>query len=707
MGKNLSEVGPVTHVADIVYHGDKMVLPDGMEIASAIALLNQRADYLNQDVNMSETFNVFPFDGAHAIDVVLTKKFGWSPSVPTPGEMTMFGKAPDTPPALITIDVGHNETKQVPWGSFSLPGVAGLIGCDVSRDSNGRFMFQLTAEVKRKDEATIKSIFAMVREELKTNSIYRGKALKLRFRDDNGKALSMPEPKFLDVSRISENIAIYPADVQNQIRINLFAPIQRVQDCIANGIPVKRGVLLGGTYGVGKTLAAVVASKLSVDAGITYVYVPRANELADAIEFAKQYQSPACTVFCEDIDRALSGERSVKMDDILNIIDGIDTKACNLIVVLTTNSLDSINPAMLRPGRLDAVIEILPPDGAAVEKLIRLYGRESIPADTDLTAVGTVLAGNIPAVIAEVVKRAKLAQLSIQEPGTKVVSLTSEALIASAHSMASQLELLKKRTEEEGRVPVPALETAMVNTLHKALNGTFLFGVTNMNMLKEGQLWRTRSGNNAVVKAIFADGKAKVYYLDGPDVPSLFVDARYGKVAPSEICAADLTHLRNQFWTDGMPFKLGDTWLCRGGIKGVIAEIDNGDVEFPVCVQYENGHVAWLSFYGRDSLDNAEESHRDLIEKVLTLQPNTTGTEPGYQTTNATQVQVQYQWYSAVCTSDASTWTSTEIPSPTRINELLKEIQGTLERNHVPAVTKPAPPEPKKVEPDEDPWSRF
>ena len=36
-------------------------------------------------------------------------------------------------------------------------------------------------------------------------------------------------------------------------------------------------------------------------------------------------------IFCEDIDRAITGERSVEMDDILNILDGIDTKGNNLI----------------------------------------------------------------------------------------------------------------------------------------------------------------------------------------------------------------------------------------------------------------------------------------------------------------------------------------------------------------------------------------
>src|SRR5690606_20126549 len=131
----------------------------------------------------------------------------------------------------------------------------------------------------------------------------------------------------------------------------------------------------------------------AVQNGITYLYVPRADELKDAIEFAKLYQNPASVVFCEDIDRVTKGERSVAMDDILNIIDGIDTKTANIMVVLTTNHMDNINPAMLRPGRLDAVIPVTPPDAKAVERLIRVYAKGAVRADEDLAHVGATLAG--------------------------------------------------------------------------------------------------------------------------------------------------------------------------------------------------------------------------------------------------------------------------------------------------------------------------
>lgn len=464
MSKNLADAGEKSHVAEIVYHDEKMILPDGMKIDAAIDLLKRRQKFLEEEVEIRETFDVFPWDGANAIDVVLTNKFGWSAATATPG---FFGP---TPPSLISIEVDYGVTRQVPWGAFSLPGVEGLLHTNATT-KDGRFVFQLIAGVKRKEEATIKSIFKEVREYLKDNSIYKGKAIKIRFLDDNGGKLCMPEPKFMDTSAISEDMVIYPQKVQDQININLFTPIKRVVDCIKNLIPIKRGVLLGGTYGTGKTLAATVASKIAVDHGITYVYIPHADELSHAIGFAKQNQSPACVVFCEDIDRALSGERDVAMDDILNVIDGIDSKSTNVIVVLTTNDLNAINPAMLRPGRLDAVIEVLPPDAKAVEKLLRLYGGSAVDTDTDLSKAGEALAGEIPAVIAEVVKRAKLAQLSLQAPGEPVTKLSEAALVASAESMAQQLKLLKDRSAVKPR-ETSDMEHAFMALIKKSFGDT-------------------------------------------------------------------------------------------------------------------------------------------------------------------------------------------------------------------------------------------
>lgn len=454
------------HVADIVRHGEKLIIPDNMKLASAIDLIHRRMKFEEETVELNETFDAFPWDGANALEAVLVNMFGWAPSETRPGGFFQ----PPQPPQLVTIDIGPNQTKQIAWGMFSLPTVDGTITCGTGQKDGG-IRFALEATVKRKDESTIKNIFAQVRAELKANSIYRGKAIKLRFRDDNGKALKMPEPKFIDVAGIDESHLIYSKDIETAIRTSLFTPIERVPDCIANDIPIKRGVMLAGPYGTGKTMAARVASKLAVENGLTFVTILRADELDDAINFAKLYSEPATVLFCEDIDRALKGERSVKIDDILNTIDGIDSKRQNLITVLTSNHAENINPAMLRPGRLDAIIEVTAPDAEAVERLIRLYGGSAIDAETSVRDAAEELASvqTIPAVIAEVVKRAKLTQLTYQPKGTLVTKLSSEALKASAFTMRHQNELLARASAPKN--PKPTLDQAFGEVVARHVNG--------------------------------------------------------------------------------------------------------------------------------------------------------------------------------------------------------------------------------------------
>lgn len=452
-------------VADVVRLGEAITIPDGMTCEEAIDSIKRRMEYENKETVMTDTFDVFPWDGAVSLHRVLTAKYGFAEGVTIPG--TWF--SPERPPEMHNIETDYDKKELIPWGRLQVPGVEGYMQTSYAKQS-GRWVFKLEAKVKRRDEDIIKEIFALLKVEVRRSSIYRGKAIKIRFKTEAGETDALPEPKFLNANAVDESMLVFSEPIMNSVRTNLFTPIVRALDCIANGISIKRGVLLGGMYGTGKTLAAAVASKLAVQSGVTYIYVPRADELKQAIEFAKQYQSPAAVVFCEDVDRVITGDRSVAMDDILNTIDGIDSKNSHILVVLTTNHLEQINPAMLRPGRLDAVIEVTPPDARAVERLVRNYAGSALPFDEDLTEVGDILKGNIPAVIAEVVKRAKLAQLAIQAPGTRVETITAAALKDAAATMKRQIDLLNDMVEKGKEKPPEALSVALTTVVKSAMN---------------------------------------------------------------------------------------------------------------------------------------------------------------------------------------------------------------------------------------------
>ena len=145
-------------------------------------------------------------------------------------------------------------------------------------------------------------------------------------------------------------------------------------------------------------------------------------------------------------------------------MDGIDTKSENIITVLTTNHLDNVNQAMLRPGRLDAIINVETPDAPTAEKLVRLYGKEAINADEDLTEVGEKLEGQIPAVIEEVVKRAMLFQVALLPAGHAVQNVSAEALRQASVTMTTQIDLLAEKAPEEQ----PSLDKAMLQVVKSA-----------------------------------------------------------------------------------------------------------------------------------------------------------------------------------------------------------------------------------------------
>jgi transitional endoplasmic reticulum ATPase len=382
---------------------------------------------------------------------------------------TFFG---EKPPTLVEVEVGVGKVQAIPWGRLTLFKDGGYIDTGLQKTANGRFLFTASALVKRKDESFVRDIYAEVRKELADSSIYRGQAISVRFLDDDGDHLPMPTIKFVDCEGVRREQLILPDEVDSALDTNIYTPITRRADCAAAGISFKRGVLLAGDFGTGKTLAARVAAALAVENGITYIYCKRTDEFAQAVEFALQY-APAI-VFCEDIDRVTTGDRDIEMDKILNIIDGIDTKSAQVMVVLTTNAVEKINPAMLRPGRLDAVIHVKRPDASAAARLIRYYGGRFINGDTTLMLVGEQLRDQIPAVIEEVVKRSKLAALKRSPRGVRDIEVSEVDLLEAANTMHMQLDLL---AGPKAPVVPSDLERSFRRVVHEAIqNGV---GVQN------------------------------------------------------------------------------------------------------------------------------------------------------------------------------------------------------------------------------------
>ena len=415
-----------------------IVVPEKMGLRDAAKWLIKQDDSENQWIRIYEPIEGHPLDAALALNKALMQVFGWVDLVATPN---MFGS---TPPSMITVSTGPRveDSVQVPWGRMEIPSFqGGHLSTALTTGANGSPILVVTGEVMRRNESECMEVTRLARVFLREQSVFKGKAAKVSFDFDTDTTPDQMAPRFLDLSDVRPDELVFSETVYHEISVNLFTPITRSEDCRNAGIPLKRGVLLAGPYGTGKTLTAHVAAKLCVENGWTFLYLESVSDLDQAIHAAKEL-APAM-IFAEDIDQAMQGQnRNQQVNAILNSIDGIDTKGSEIIVALTTNHVDQISKAMLRPGRLDAVISVSPPDADAAIQLVRQYGRGLVDPTADLVEVGLSLAGQIPAVIREVTERSKLAAIHRSVTGSELI-IQPEDLLASARSMISHLALLQ------------------------------------------------------------------------------------------------------------------------------------------------------------------------------------------------------------------------------------------------------------------------
>jgi transitional endoplasmic reticulum ATPase len=438
------EITMSTDQVEIVRAGSQITLPENMTYSEGIIWLKRQREEEEQEVGIRHEIDAYPLDGAYAFRRAIERVFGFA-AAGAPKFNFFLGKIPGT--TMLAVSTGIDTAVEVPWGEVNIPGVEGELNTGMNDPKSQKPKFVITGMIKQKDRPKVLKIYELTKEIIRSESIYRGKAIRVDFsylRDGRPFVPNEDEPKFMDISKVDPDGLVFEATTDRIINMTLFSLIRNTEAMRQVKVPLKRGVLLAGTYGTGKTLTANVTAKIATDHGWTFIYVKDVRDLAHALRFAKNY-APA-VVFAEDADRAVSGERTTSIDEILNTIDGVDTKSEEIITVLTTNHLEKINQAMLRPGRLDSVVIINPPDVKAAGRLIKLYGRGLLAEDFNYEAAGEELAGRLPAIIRECVERAKAAAVDRLGTGDIEGQVQADDVITAARAMKQQIELLTPQT---------------------------------------------------------------------------------------------------------------------------------------------------------------------------------------------------------------------------------------------------------------------
>ena len=449
---NLAELGGRLHVDDdITYQGDKLILPTRMTIPDAVSFLSKKHQELEKHTEFTRTFNYRPWDGAYCTYNVFKRTFG---AVAHKGTRGMFGP---NPPQLITINTNYGEQEQVPWGVFELPFLSGVT-FEVGDTHHPEFgpLFVINASGPKKYASEIQGIFQLVEEELETNSMYRGKAF-------DGQVM----PEFMDLSGVDRNQVVYSREVMTQLEVNVWAQLRHTEQFQAEGIPLKRAVLVHGPYGTGKTLAAILTGQEAVANGWTFIKGrPGRDDLSFVMQTARLYQ-PA-VVFYEDVDKIADGESlsDSGISRLLDDFDGIDAKSTRILCVLTTNHPERIHKGMARPGRLDAMIEIDELDMEGTAQLVRCRVAERLAEEIDWQAVFEASQGYKPAFVTEFADRAIRYALVRNNGTADGVQLETEDLVFAAHGLRPQFDVM---TDAKDRHVKPNIELALQDTVKSVI----------------------------------------------------------------------------------------------------------------------------------------------------------------------------------------------------------------------------------------------
>lgn len=197
------------------------------------------------------------------------------------------------------------------------------------------------------------------------------------------------------------------AETKQALTEAVLWPLQHPETFERLGVEPPRGVLLYGPPGCGKTFvvrALASSGRLSVHAVKGAELMDKwvgASEKAVRDLFRRARDSAPSLVFLDELD-ALAPRRGQSFDSgvtdrvvaaLLTELDGIEPLR-NVVVLGATNRPDLIDPALLRPGRLEKLVFVEPPDAEARREILRTAGK-SIPlsADVDLDALADDLDG--------------------------------------------------------------------------------------------------------------------------------------------------------------------------------------------------------------------------------------------------------------------------------------------------------------------------
>ena len=214
------------------------------------------------------------------------------------------------------------------------------------------------------------------------------------------------------VMELEESPAISYADIGGleneikEIRESVEYPLTKPEIFRRIGVEPPKGILLHGSPGTGKTLIAkavaheahatfirmsgseLVHKFIGEGAGLVRELFMLARERAPAIVFIDEIDSVGSTRTHDGTSGSAEVQRTLMQ--LLAEMDGFDNRG-DVRIMAATNRVDMLDPALLRPGRFDRIIEIPLPDAAGRLEILKIHSGKMQLADVDLNEVAALM----------------------------------------------------------------------------------------------------------------------------------------------------------------------------------------------------------------------------------------------------------------------------------------------------------------------------
>ena len=234
---------------------------------------------------------------------------------------------------------------------------------------------EVVVQVTGPDQDRVQAVLGEIRTLASERSVFRGQVISFGF-EVFGPGRQVPM-NFLERPAVGRDQIVLPPEVLENIERQVLGVGRHSGRLLASGQHLKRGLLLHGAPGTGKTHTVRYLLARLPEATVIVISGRALERIREACSVARTLQ-PAIIVV-EDVDliaeqreKTRPGEHPL-LFQLLNEMDGLNSSA-DVTFLLTTNRADLLEPALAaRPGRVDLAAELPLPDADARRQLIRLY----------------------------------------------------------------------------------------------------------------------------------------------------------------------------------------------------------------------------------------------------------------------------------------------------------------------------------------------